>query len=126
VKRQGKGSLRERLFTGIHPGLPPKVTRVPFGLESRSREATGLTEAELQVVVAVVAASYVQLGPVTHRQINDVVDCHAGAHLYSLVQSGWLEEVGKIKGCTAKMYAPTARAWRELGLSGWSLLKEVA
>jgi len=117
---------QSQFYKGQFFGLPTKVLHIPFANESRCKEATGLSPAALKVVVAVIAAEYVQLGPVTHRQINEVVDCHAGACLRGLVATGWLEEAGKVKGRVAKLYAPTERAWRELGLSGWSLLKEVA
>lgn len=126
ANKSANARLASRLFAGCHPGLPPKVTRMPFGLESRTKELLGLTASQLQVVVAVIAAAFVQLGPVTQQQLNAVVDCHAGAHLYGLVLAGWLDEGEKVKGSRAKQYVPTAKAWRELGLQGWSLLKEVA
>ncbi len=117
---------QNQYYKGQFFGLPAKVPHVPFANESRTREALGLTDAQLQIVVAVVAAEYVQLGPVTRRQLSDVIDCHACSLLHGLVHAGWLEVVGKVKGRTSKVYAPTAKSWRELGLQGWSLLKEVA
>lgn len=108
-------NAKDHFFTGFSPGLPAPVRHVPFAKEG-----------QLQVVVAVIAAEYVQIGPVSHRQINEIVDCHAGAQLHGLVLSGWLEEVGRVQGRTSKLYGSTARASRELGLQGWSLLKEVA
>jgi len=114
-------------YTGQFYGLPTKVKRVPFDKdESPCKERTGLTEGELQVVVAVVAAAFCQMGPVSLKEIDAIVDCSAHCKLRGLVANGWLETVGYIKGGTSKMYAPTAKAWRELGLTGWSLLKEVA
>lgn len=113
-------------YKGQFYGLPSKLKHVPFSSESRTKEVTGLTDSQLQVVVAVVAAEFVQLGPVSLRQINTVVSCEAGSRLHGLVVGGWLEVAAKAKGTTGKLYVPTSKAWRELGLNGWSLLKEVA
>jgi chromosome segregation and condensation protein ScpB len=85
-----------------------------------------LTDAQLQVVVAVVAAEFSQMTPVTLREIEARVSCCPKAMMHALTKAGWVAEVGQVKGRTAKLYGPTARAWRDLGLLGWSLLKEVA
>lgn len=126
ANKSAKARLASKLFAGVHPGLPNKVQRVPFGLESRSREAVGLTESQLQVVVAVLAADYAQVTPVTRREIDKVVECSANASLNKLVQRGWLVEAPPMKGTQRKAYSPSAKAWRELLPDGWSLLKEVA
>lgn len=119
-------ALASRLNSNCHPGLPNPVQRVPFGQESRSREAVGLTESHLQVVVAIVAADFTQVGPVCADEIDRVIDATPHGVLAELEQSGWIQTVGHLPKKTTKVYAATAKAWRELGLVGWSLLKETA
>lgn len=116
----------DSFYHGQFYGLPTKMKRVPFAHESVCRERIGLTVGELHVVVAVVAAAYCQLGPVSLKEIDSIIDCDAHSKLRGLVATGWLEKAGQVKGRTSKLYVPTAKAWRELGLLGWSLLKEVA
>jgi chromosome segregation and condensation protein ScpB len=119
-------ALSNRLKCAVHPGLPNPVTRVPFGQESRSKEEVGLLEAELQVVVAVVAADFTQVGPVSREDIDRIVACEATNYMARLERSGWVEVVGVLPRSTSKLYRATSKARRVLGLEGWSLLREVA
>lgn len=126
MKRGRKSGLRDRLFSGMHPGLPPPVKNVPFGQHSRSKEIVGIIESELQMVVALVAAEFTQMGPVTARELARIIEAQPQSHLHKLVRAGWVAEAGVVAGSVEKLYGSTAKAWRELGLQGWSLLKEVA
>ena len=119
-------SRQDHFYHGEFFGLPAKVKHVPFAKESPCKDATGLTAAELAVVVAVIAAEFCQIGPVSLKEIDTIVECSAHSKLRGLVAMGWLEKAGQVKGRTSKLYAPTTKAKRELGLQGWSLLKEVA
>lgn len=111
-------SLRERLFTGMSPGLPPKPKYVPFGQDCPYRSEFGLVESLVHAVVAVLAAEAVGLGPVTLQQINEV--CDFAAHgVYQLERQGWLECAGKVAGRNAKLWRGTRKARRALGLAGW-------
>lgn len=101
-----------------------KATRIPFGQEARSKEELGLLPAQLRVVVALIAAEYAQVAPVSIADITPVLKVVPHG-MNRLERAGWVEAVGRTSS-TAKLYRPTAKAWRELGLEGWSLLKEVA
>jgi hypothetical protein len=118
--------LSTRLSRGVHPGLPNPVTRVPFGQDSRSKEEFGLLPGQLQVVVAIVAADFTQVGPVSVDEVDRVVDCDPWSHMAVLERGGWVEVAGTLPRSTSKLYRSTARARRLLCLEGWSLLKEVA
>jgi len=117
---------QDSFFYGEAFGLPAKVHRVPFGQESRSKELIGLTEGQLQLVMALVAAEFTQMGPVTADEIDGIVETCPQSHMRAIVKAGWAEEVGFVKRSTEKLYVPTRKAWRELLPEGWSLLKEVA
>jgi chromosome segregation and condensation protein ScpB len=116
----------QALYSGIHTGLPAPMTRVPFGQHSASREELGLPPAALKVIVAVVAADFTQVGPVSANELRDITDVAPHCHLARLERAGWVEVVGYVPRKTAKLYHATPKAWKELGLVGWSLLKEVA
>jgi chromosome segregation and condensation protein ScpB len=118
-------ALSGRLYHGVHPGLPEPMTRVPFGRTSASRDEFRLLPAQLKVVTAIVAAEFVGLTPVSLSDIEQVVDCSARTMMAALERAGWVEVAGHLPRRTSKLYKPTAKAWRELGLVGWSLLKEV-
>jgi chromosome segregation and condensation protein ScpB len=100
--------------------------RVPFGQESRAEVELGLKPAPLAVVVAVVAADFCQVGPVSAADLEQVVDCSVTSYMARLERAGWVEVAGRLPRSTTKLYRSTARARRLLGLEGWSLLKEVA
>lgn len=102
----------------MSPGLPPKVKCVPFGQESQWRSEFGLLEAQAHVVVCILAAEAVGLGPVTKQQVDKV--CEYTVHeLLALERQGWLECVGKVPGMNTKLWRGTKKAWRVLGLTGW-------
>lgn len=115
----------EAAFVGLHAGLPSPMVRVPFGQETRTRDEFGLKLAQLHVVVALVAAEFAQVTPVTIAELAPVLKVVPHG-MSSLERAGWVETVGRVAGTSTKLYRPTARAWRELGFDGWSLLKEVA
>lgn len=116
----------DQFFKGEMFGLPNPVRSNLFGRESASLELVGLTERELECVVAVLAADFTQLGPVCASDLDDIVGCDPRTYLYVLARKGWLAVAGKVERSNAKLYAPTARAWRALFPGGWSLLREVA
>ena len=120
-----KNALAQRLYSGVHPGLPAPMQRVPFGHQCPWREALGLTRAEAHMVCALVAAEFVGLGPVSVRQLVDACG-YRGHNLAGLERAGWIEVAGFIPKRSGKLWKATEKAWRELGLQGWSLLKEVA
>jgi hypothetical protein len=118
--------LSDRFRSGVHPGLPAPKRKVPFGQVSTSQEELGLMPTELKLVVALVAAEFTQMGPVSGAELGSITGVSSLTHLSRLEKAGWIRDVGRIPRTTGKLYAPTARAWRELGFVGWSLLKEVA
>jgi hypothetical protein len=118
VKPARSAGLRERLFSGMSPGLPPPVTYVPFGQECPYRSEFNLPESQVHAVVVVLAAEAVGLGPVTKQQIDEVCDFAAHAVL-ALERQGWLECMGKVPGTNAKLWRGSKKAKRVLGLAGW-------
>lgn len=102
------------------------LTRIPFGKDSSSREQLGLAPRQLELVVAVAAADFTGVGPVSVRDLNDLLGTRGHQYMLALVRAGWLEPAGTVKGTAGKLYTSTKRARVELGLAGWSLLKEVA
>ena len=116
----------DALYSGIHTGLPMPMTRVPFGQVSASREELGLAPAALKVIVAIVAADFTQVGPVNANELRELIDAAPHCHLARLERAGWVEVVAYVPRKTSKLYRATDKARRELGLEGWSLLKEVA
>ena len=125
MSRPWKSSRQDSFFKGEWFGLPAPARYMPFGKESRCRDEFGLTETQLSVLVAIVAAEFVGVAPVSARDIAGVIGSQPNSHLWTLEKLGWVE-VEKKPGTSGKLYKPTAKAWRELGLQGWSLLKEVA
>lgn len=119
-------ALSNRLKCSVHPGLPNPVVRVPFGLESASKAELDLLPAQLQVVVALVAADFTQVGPVSVEELDRVVECSPWSLMAKLERAGWVEVAGHLPRSTSKLYRSTPKAWKVLGLEGWSLLKEVA
>jgi hypothetical protein len=106
--------------------LPDPVTRVPFGQESRSKEEFGLLPGQLEVVVALVAADFTQVGPTSVQEFDRLVDCDPHSYMAALERGGWVEVAGTLPRTTSKLYRSTARARRLLCLESWSLLKEIA
>lgn len=117
-------SRQDQFFSGVAFGLPTACQRVPFGQESKSRDELGLRPSALKLVVAVVAAEFTQMGGVTAGEIGTIIGSKAH-NLSRLERAGWVA-VKVVPGTTIKLYAPTTKAWKALGLDGWSLLKEVA
>jgi hypothetical protein len=114
----------DSFYSGQVFGLPAKVRSVPFGQESKCSAELGLTEAELECAVALIAAEFVQMGPVTARQVGELVSYKPQHPLYSLAKKGFAVAVAR--NVRELLYVPTPKAWRELGFNGWSLLKETA
>lgn len=106
--------------------LPAKPLHVPFGGDSRAMDEWGISDGAVEVVVAILAAEFTQVGPVTATELDLVMSRDPRPHLIRLERLGWIEVVGKVKNRTSKIYKPTAKAWRELLPDGWSLLREVA
>lgn len=120
MKPARDSSLRERLFTGMSPGLPPKTKYTPFGQDCSYKDEFGIVESQVNVVVTVLAAEAVGLGPVTQQQMDAV--CAYSAHgVYMLERLGWIECSGKIPGTRSKLWRGTKKAWRVLGLAGWKV-----
>jgi hypothetical protein len=118
---------QDRFFNGEwFARLPAKCVNVPFGGDSRMMDEWGITDAAFEVVVAILAAEFTQMGPVSAPDLDEVIDRDPRPHLYRLERLGWIESVGKVPRRTSKLYKPTAKAWRELLPDGWSLLREVA
>lgn len=118
MKRSRQSGIRDRLFSGMHPGAPPKTKYTPFGQDCSYKDEFGLVESLVHVVVCVLAAEAVGLGPVTQQQMAEVSDYSVhGVHL--LERQGWVECVGKIPGTRSKLWSGTKKAWRVLGLAGW-------
>lgn len=110
----------------LSPGLPSPLTAVPFGHENRVRDEFGFAPGALPVLVAILAAEYVQLGPVSSHDLDQIVEGQPRPHLLALEKAGWIAVVGHLPRRTTKLYSPTAKAWKELLPDGWSLLREVA
>lgn len=109
---------------GLSKTAPHGMKAVPFGNESWTQEAFGLTEGQLAVVVALVAASVSDDEPLpwSAAKLAEKVrffDCHK--HLSSLERRCWVECCGKVPGTTAKLWRPTARAIRRLKLDKWDV-----
>ncbi len=121
-----RSALSTRLSLGMHQGLPTPVYRTPFGNENRIRDELGIAPGALSVLVALLAAEFVQIGPVSGDDLDDIVEGQPRAHFVALEKGGWIEAVGHLPKKTTKIYRPTAKAWRELLPDGWSLLREVA
>jgi hypothetical protein len=92
------------------------VVRVPFGLESVSKAELDLLPAQLQVMVAVVAADFTQVGPVSVEEIDRVVECSPWSYMAKLERAGWVEVAGTLPRSTSKLYRSTAKARKLLGL----------
>lgn len=123
MKKTPRGSLGKRLFSGVHPGLPNPIQpgRTPFGQECRWKECFGISRQMCDVVVAVLAAESLGLGPVTKRQIEDVTGHRHLNTLRSLERGGWLVQAGQTPRSTEKLWAPTQRAWRTFFPQGWQV-----
>jgi hypothetical protein len=117
---------QNQFYKGQFFGLPTKSLHIPFGRDSACKDATGLTASQLSVMVALIAAEFTQVTPVSAAEVAELVEYAAPPALLNLVRMGFAEVVGKEAKSVAKLYRPTAKAWRELGFLGWSLLKEVA
>ncbi len=118
MTRGRKSGLRDRLFSQMHPGLPPKVQRVPFGGPSGYKDEFDLLESQVHMVVTVLAAEAIGLGPVTEQQMAEVCD-YTVHGLYGLEKLGWVECVGRVPRSSSKLWIGTKKAWRVLGLAGW-------
>lgn len=116
---------QDAFFKGEFFGLPTKVLHTPFGRDSKCKDETGLTESQLAVLVALVAAEFAQVTPVTASEVEALVPHQPRPRLLELTKLGFIEVVGKAPKRTTRLYKPTAKAWREFGFIGWSL-KEVA
>ena len=116
---------QDHFFKGEFYGLPAPVKSTPFGHETRCRDEFGITEVQLAVVVAVIAAEFVGMPPVSARDISGVVGSHASSHMWTLEKLGWAEAQKK-PGTSGKLYRATIKAKRMLGLEDWSLLRESA
>lgn len=88
---------------------------------SRCREALDLTEAELEVVVTLVSAAVVGLGPLTVKAIREKVTRQAPRGFASLVRRMWIESAGLVPRTREQLWRPTVRAFRRLGLQGWEV-----
>lgn len=120
--RKGKrGPLGNALYSGIHPGLPNPVQRTPFGNESPYQEAFGLSRGAVHMLVALLAAEAVGMGPVSRRQLNEVAEYSASQSMAELERMGWVVVAGQTPRSTEKLWAPTARAWRTFFPQGWRI-----
>jgi hypothetical protein len=125
-------------FTGLHPGLPMRPKHIPLGGPSRCMEELELRPAQLAILIGLMAAhacaAAARVYPgvramalagddpsesATLASVEGVCGHTASHDMAILERKGWLVSVGKVKGKTSKLYAPTARAWRKLGFDIW-------
>jgi chromosome segregation and condensation protein ScpB len=102
------------------------LKHLPLAAKQLVREMTGLTPAQLEVAVAVVAADFTQVGPISCDDMERILSAAPRSVVAVLERTGWIEVAGYIGTTTSKLYRATPKAWKSLGLEGWSLLKEVA
>ena len=123
MKHGPRGSLGKRLWAGVHIGLPNPMQpgRTPFGQESKWFETFGLHETAVAVVVAVLAAEFLGLGPVTRRQVEAVIGRTHLNNMRHLERGGWLVVAGQTPRSTEKLWKPTARAWWTFFPQGWQV-----
>ena len=90
---------------------------------TKFKAATGLTEAELQVVIAVLSCEHCTGGYPTREAILQVATLGKGNLVYVLANSGWLVNMGRTPEMKA-FCAVSEMAKAKLGFSDWSYLRE--
>lgn len=95
---------------------------VPFGGESRCREATGLRSSELAVVVCLVAAEATGHGLVTIDALAEKTTYDAQSIMAALARGLWVESPDKVTESRKRLWRATPHAWRRLGFYGWQVV----
>lgn len=110
---------RDRLLSGVHPGLPSKVRAVPFGNESRWRSAYGITEAQVEIVACLCAAAFCGKTECTVREIEEKVSHRAQSLMRELERKCWVVLAGK-RG-QEQCWRATPRAFERLNIRDWAV-----
>jgi hypothetical protein len=96
------------------------MTRVPFGQDCPYGEVFGITESPTHFVTALIAAAITGCGPATLEEVVDRTGYPSHSTMAArLERSGWIVCVGRTS-TKAKLWQATPKAWRELGLVGWT------
>lgn len=116
---RGVNPLFIGLFSRPGPAGRPKAT--PFGHDSWEKEAFDLTPAQLRVVVALLAAEFTGVGPVTIAQCEEVTGGCCHSVMPYLVRGRWAEQAGRVDRSREKLWRATRTALRRLFPNGWQV-----
>lgn len=96
---------------------------------SRCKDVLDLTERQLVIVVALLAAEHWERGPCSVRDIARCTRLSAQSELYRLARGLWVEEAGfrRVDRChKEKVWRATARARVRLGFQRWEPVTDEA
>lgn len=117
MSRGGYNPMFIGLFSSPGPAAPLKA--VPFGQDSWCKDEFGLTEAQLAVVVALLASEMVGAGLATINELTDFTGVAAQACMAPLVRGRWVEQAGRVDKSREKLWCATRRARQLLFPDGW-------
>jgi hypothetical protein len=108
---------RGRMFSGCVPGLPPKLSAIPFQHENWFRDTFGLSESETTILAKMCAARVCGHPGLTVAELNNTTGYACSAAMRHIQRKGLIELVGKED--LFKIWRATERGLRHLGFKNW-------
>ena len=123
-------------FASFHPGITTRPKHIPLGGPSRCMEELELRPAQLEILIAMMAAHACAAAARVYPGVRAVALAgddpseaaliapvermcgHVAGHDMAILErKGWVEQAGK--SGNRKLWRPALRAWRKLGFDTW-------